>query len=158
MIARVRVPFRATLAVAADPRTGTIYATNPLGRAVAVISGRTDTVTATVHGGFQAAFGIATDPRTNTIYLADGADQTWVISGRTNAVAATVRVGGEPLAVATDPQAKTIYVTNNGDNTVTVLTSRPRRAAARCRQAGSQVTDFPDCRPDTERQLDARQR
>jgi YVTN family beta-propeller protein len=98
-----------------------------------VISGRTGSVTAIVHGGFPAAFGIAADQRTNTVYLADGADKTWVISGRTNTVTATVRVGNEPLGVATGPQAKAIYVTNNGSNTVTVLTSCRGRAAARCR-------------------------
>ena len=98
-----------------------------------MISGRTNTVVAIIHGGFQAAFGVATDPRTNTVYLADGAGKTWVISGRANTVVATVRVGSEPLGIATDPQAKAIYVTDNGDSTVTVLTSCRGRAAARCR-------------------------
>jgi DNA-binding beta-propeller fold protein YncE len=54
-----------------------------------VISGRTDTTVATIHGGFQAVFGIAANPQANTLYLADGTDQTWVISGRTDTVTAT---------------------------------------------------------------------
>ena len=106
---------------------------------MAVISGRTNTVLATVHGGFQAAFGVAADPRTNTIYVADGGDETWVISGRTNTVVTKVRVGSEPAGVAADPRTSAIYVTNIGDNTVSVLVScRGRaaasRSAARCRK------------------------
>src|SRR5207245_1626779 len=104
-----------------------IYAAN-LADTVSVISGRTNTVTATIPlpaGSFPVP--VAANPRTNTIYVGNQrSDTVSVISGRTNTVVATVPVGSVPAGVAANPQAKTVDVTNSDDNTVSVLTSRRR--------------------------------
>jgi YVTN family beta-propeller protein len=94
---------------------------------VSVISGRTNTVTATipVGGGPFAPFAVATDPKTNTIY-ANGDDGVSVISGRTNTVTATIPVRGGAFAIAADPKAKAIYVANHDSNTVSVLAGCPK--------------------------------
>ena len=123
----------------ANPRTDTIYVANVDSSTVSVISGRTNTVLATVRVGFPAAFGVAANPKTNTIYVANGDDETVVISGRTNTVEARVRTGGCSIGVATDPKTNTSYVTNACSNTVSVLVSCRGRAAAsgsaaRCRK------------------------
>ncbi len=121
---------RSPFGVAADPLTDTIYVTNAGSETVSVISGRTNTVVATVRVGFPAAFGVAEDPQTNTIYVANGDDEAVVISGRTNTVVARVRVGPCALGVATDPRTNTSYVTNACGNTVSVLVSCRGRATA----------------------------
>ncbi len=66
--------------------------------------------------------GVAANPRTNRIYVADGGDETWVISGGTlwsprSAWAAS------PSGVTANLRTNTIYVTNIGGNTVSVLVS-----------------------------------
>jgi DNA-binding beta-propeller fold protein YncE len=88
-------------------------------------------VVATVRVGYPAAFGVAANPRTNTIYVANGDDETVVISGRTNRVAARVRTGGCSVGVATDPRTNTSFVTNACSNTVSVLVSCRGRADSR---------------------------
>jgi YVTN family beta-propeller protein len=56
------------LEVAVNPKTNTTYVTNSHGDTVSVISGRTNTVTATIPvGGFP--FGAAVNPETNTAYV-----------------------------------------------------------------------------------------
>jgi YVTN family beta-propeller protein len=61
---------RAPEAVAADPKTNTIYTANETDNAVSVISGRTSTVTATIPVG-SVPRGVAVDPKTSTIYVAN---------------------------------------------------------------------------------------
>ena len=79
---------------------------------MSVISGRTNTVTATIPVG-SGPFGVAADPKTGTIYVTNAFDNTVsVISGRTNTVTATIPVGSAPVGVAADPKTHTIYVTN----------------------------------------------
>jgi len=56
-----------------------------------VISGRTNTVTATIRVT-QFPVGVATDPRTGRIYVTQDSNQVPVISGRTDTVVARVRV------------------------------------------------------------------
>src|SRR5215831_12414549 len=96
--------------VAADPKTHTVYVTNISRNTVSVISGRSNTVTATIRVGLFPAR-VATNPKTNTIYVANAASSTVsVISGQTNTVTATIRVGGDPDGVAVDSKTNTIYV------------------------------------------------
>ena len=60
---------------------------------MSVISGRTNTVTATITVGIYP-FGVATNPVTDTVYVTNFTDNTVsVISGRTNKVTATITVG-----------------------------------------------------------------
>jgi YVTN family beta-propeller protein len=61
--------------VAADPKTGTIYVAQDYANAVAVINGRTNTVTATIPVGSRP-LGVAWDPRTSAIYVANTASST----------------------------------------------------------------------------------
>ena len=77
-----------------------------------MISGTTNTVTATVQAG---AASIAADPQTDTIYLVDLDGGFPAISGLTNEFVAGLGLGGqgEPgqvLPVAVDPMAGTVYV------------------------------------------------
>ena len=44
-----------------------------------------------------------------------------MINGRTDKVAASVRVGKQPLGIATDPLTNTVYVANIVSRSVTVL-------------------------------------
>jgi len=75
------------------------------GLRVSVISGRTNTVTATVSMAEGSAQAVAVNPKTNAIYAPNlDSDAVSVISGRTNTVTATVHVGLEPLGVAADPR------------------------------------------------------
>src|SRR5229473_1342628 len=53
--------------VAANPRTNTIYVTNVNSGTVSVISGRTNTVVATIRVGGRFPGGVAANPKTNTI-------------------------------------------------------------------------------------------
>jgi YVTN family beta-propeller protein len=61
-----------------------------------VISGETNTVTATIPvGSFPE--GAAADPKTNTVYVTNDLDNTVsVISGETNTVTATIPMGSFP--------------------------------------------------------------
>ncbi|HLQ55424.1 MAG TPA: hypothetical protein VK162_14285 [Streptosporangiaceae bacterium] len=75
-----------------------------------MISGRTNTVVATVRVG-RAPVGVAVNPRTNAVYVANEIDNTVsVISGRTNTVVATVRNVATPVGVAVNPRTNTIYI------------------------------------------------
>jgi YVTN family beta-propeller protein len=66
------------LEVAVNPKTNTAYVTNSHGDTVSVISGRTNTVTATIPVHYYP-FGIATDPKTNTAYVAGNFSSTVVV-------------------------------------------------------------------------------
>jgi YVTN family beta-propeller protein len=101
---------------------------NP-GATVAVISGRTNTVTATVPVG-SGPLWIAANPRTNTIYVTHPGGTVAVISGRTNTVTATVPVGRFPDKVAVNPRTNTIYVTNTDSGTVSVINGRTNTVVA----------------------------
>jgi YVTN family beta-propeller protein len=84
---------RVPAGVAVNPRTNTIYVTNANSGTVSVISGRTNTVTATIRLGGKFPVGVAANPRTDTIYVTRAGNivtrgRVSVISGRTNAVMA----------------------------------------------------------------------
>ncbi len=88
---------------------------------VSVISGRTNTVVASIRVG-QAPQGVAVNPKTDTVYVANGDNNTVsVINGRTDTAVARIRVGRIPDGVATDPKSDTTYVANAEDFTVSVI-------------------------------------
>ena len=113
----------------ADPKTKAIYVANGFDDTVSVISGQTNTVTATVPVG-SAPEGVTADPKTKAIYVANAgnAGTVSVISERTNTVTATIHVGRftGPDGVAADPKTNTIYVTKENANTVSVLAACPK--------------------------------
>jgi YVTN family beta-propeller protein len=110
-------------AVTVNLKTNRIYV---LGNPVSVISGRTNTVTATIPVG-RIPQGVAADTKTNTIYVTNALGNTVsVISGRTNTVTATTPVGRIPEGVASDTKAKAIYVANSDSGTVSVLAACPK--------------------------------
>jgi len=113
---------------AADPKTNTIYVTNAVAHTVAVISGQTNTVTATIPVG-RFPQGAAVNPKTNTIYVTRG-DAVSVINGRTNTVTATIHGSGGPFGVAVDPTTNTIYVANNYVNTVSIINGQTNAVTA----------------------------
>jgi YVTN family beta-propeller protein len=57
-------------AVAADPKTNTVYVVNDVNDTVSVISGRTNTVTSTIPVG-KIQQGIAADTKNKAIYVAN---------------------------------------------------------------------------------------
>ena len=82
-------------AVAANPLTGYVYVASQLANTVSVISGQTNTVTATVP--VRNPQGTAVDPPTGDVYVTNFNDGTVsVISGRTGTVTATIPVGTSP--------------------------------------------------------------
>src|SRR5215510_12555663 len=88
--------------VAVNPKANTIYVTNLASNTVSVLSGRTNTVTATIPVGIGP---VGVDPKTNTIYVANPDSNTVsVISGRTHTVTATIHfpVSIGPVGVAAD--------------------------------------------------------
>src|SRR5260370_42519443 len=89
---------RVPAGVAVNPRTDTIYVANLNSGTVSVISGRINTVTATIHLGGRFPVGVAANPRTNTMYVTRAGTVVThgrgsVISGRTNAGTAPARGG-----------------------------------------------------------------
>ena len=80
--------------------------TNFLGDTVSVISGKTNTVVATIPGG-GAPIKVAADPRTNTVYVANGGgDTVSVINGQTDKVVATIPMSVGPVAIAVNPKTR----------------------------------------------------
>jgi YVTN family beta-propeller protein len=63
------------IGAATDPTTNTIYVTNFGNDTVSVISGRTNTVTATIRVG-RLPVGVAANPKTNTSYVVNDEDST----------------------------------------------------------------------------------
>jgi YVTN family beta-propeller protein len=124
------------MGVAVNPVTGAVYvavaggdllAHPDLRGTVAVISGRTGKVTATIRIGSYPT-SVAVNPVTGAVYVANvgniynaGNGTVSVISGRTGKVTATIRVGSVPYAVAVNPVTGTVYVANSGSNTVSVI-------------------------------------
>ena len=73
--------------------TNTIYVANFESNTLSVISGKTDTVTATIPVG-AAPGEVATNPVTNTTYVSNnGGNTVSAISGKTDTVTATIPVG-----------------------------------------------------------------
>lgn len=104
-----------------EPETDTAYVVNNGTMTVSVISGRTNTVVASIRVG-QAPQGVAVNPKTDTVYVANGDNNTVsVINGRTDTAVARIRVGRIPDGVATDPKSDTTYVANADDFTVSVI-------------------------------------
>ena len=66
---------RSPVGVAANRKTNTVYVANGGSKTVAVISGRTNTVTATIPVGLVPV-GVAANPKTNTIYVTNENDNT----------------------------------------------------------------------------------
>src|SRR6516225_1654365 len=80
---------KASGAIAVDPKTNTVYATNG-GHQVIVISGQTNKVVSTISVGRNADT-VAVNPATNTIYVGNSRDGTIsVINGQTRTVLATI--------------------------------------------------------------------
>jgi YVTN family beta-propeller protein len=106
--------------VAVNPKTNTLYVTNYSSPTVWVISGRTNTVTASISDP-DGAYGVAVNPKTNTVYVGDFSALA-VISGRTNTVTAHIGIGAGPgYGVAVDPKTNRVYVAASDSHTVTVL-------------------------------------
>jgi YVTN family beta-propeller protein len=123
--------------VAADPSTGTVYATSQNNGTVSVLNGATCNTTSTsgcTRYALATAVGgapqpVAVNQATHTIYVANANDNTVSVisaaacnpahlSGCTRAWP-TITVGGGPLfGVAVDQATNTVYVTNNGSNTM----------------------------------------
>ena len=130
-------PFGAgTFAAAVNPRTNTVYATNPGALSspvgldceshdVSVIDGSTNTVLTPITVGLNP-FGLAVNPTTNRIYVANAGGAGFdscsseasyivsVIDGATNSVVNTITVGLGPGFVAVNPKTNKIYVTLTG--------------------------------------------
>ncbi len=107
-------------AVAANPMTGSVYVASQLANTVSVISGQTNTVTATIPVGNPQ--GTAVNPLTGDVYVSNFNDGTVsVISGQTGTVTATIPVGSGPVGVAVNPLTGAVCTANIGDDTVSVI-------------------------------------
>jgi YVTN family beta-propeller protein len=110
-------------AVAVDPTTDTIYVTNNTdGGTLDVISGASDTITATNDNVGPKASGVAVDPVTDTIYVTDQAvNDLSVIDGTTNQITTNVPIGSKPIGVAVDAATDTIYTTGQDETGLDVV-------------------------------------
>jgi DNA-binding beta-propeller fold protein YncE len=95
--------------ITADPATNTIYALDFVTATLFVISGQTNTVTATVPlaPGRQAT-SVTCDPTTDMIYATTG-NGLVAVNGKTNKVVTTITGAGMGGAVAADPATGLIY-------------------------------------------------
>src|SRR5204863_10081032 len=103
--------------------------------AVAEISARANTVTATIPVGDQPG-GAAVDPKTDTIYTANAGDDTVsVINGHTNTVTATIPAESvaSATAITVNPKTDTIYVAGIDHNTVSVISGHTNTVTATIR-------------------------
>lgn len=132
--AEVGSTFEST-GVAADPAANTVYLTQLGPALVPVVSGTTDSVTATIGPVGLWPDSVAVNPVTSIGYTTDWlADAVSVFSERTRKVTATIRVGRGPDALAVNPATNLIYAASLGPETgrgtvwVTVAgDERPRR-------------------------------
>ncbi len=99
--------------IAVDPRTNVVYAIDYLSDTVSVVSGTTNSVTATITGitgRSKALNGIAVDPATNQVYVGVDPGSVAVINGATDAVTDTITSSASfPEAVAVNPVTDTVY-------------------------------------------------
>lgn len=102
-------------AIAVNPRTDTIYSGSA--DAITVISGSSDTVTASVK---STAPSLAVDPQTNTVYITSQGGGVFALDGRTNNLVAQVDIpiedfdGSEPPSfTAVNPATSTVYAAFN---------------------------------------------
>src|SRR5262249_4141104 len=104
---------RQPIALAANPRTNTIYVANfyPVTNgSVTEINGATDTTRSIAVGLFPDGVGV--NPVTNRIYVANSYDDTiTVVDGATNATR-TLPGGAYPYAVAVNATTNKVYVTD----------------------------------------------
>jgi DNA-binding beta-propeller fold protein YncE len=115
--ATIPVP-NAPKAIAVDPDTNVVYVLTSDDDSVSVISGATDTVTATIaldtRLNADTAGGIAVDPATGTVYagVATSGDEggVAVINEATSTLTTTIATGiGLPEAVDVDPATDMVY-------------------------------------------------
>ena len=105
---------------------------------MSVISGRTNTVTATIPVA-QFPESIVADPKTNTIYVTGMApDEVTVISGQTNKVVAHIPFPqGTPRALGVNPASDTVYAASGSNS------SAPGSAAVISGQTNTVVATIP---------------
>jgi large repetitive protein len=126
-----RVPVSSMAdSVAADPATGTVYATTVKPAGIAVIDGATDMVTATISTGFVPEV-VAVDPSADTVY-AIGDTAAAVINGATGTVTATITLpsGLRTISAAVNPVTHMVYVADFAHSTVVVLDGATDTVAA----------------------------
>ena len=112
---------RRPTAVAFDPGTQVVYATNSDVDKVTTIDIKNHSVTGSFAVG-KTPVGLAIDTDAHRLYTANIGDKTVsVIDTGTNTVIATIRVGKTTARVAIDPSAHLLYASNPDDDTVTVI-------------------------------------
>jgi YVTN family beta-propeller protein len=147
----------APLKTAINPKTGTVYVTEPRNNLVAVINGTTNRVVATIRVGNRPA-GVAVNPATNMVYVAnwnypDGFVS--VIDGSTNSIVANITLGtGASYGIAVNPNTNKVYVdsyvhSRDGSNIVSVIDGSTDKVVANVTVgasdlAGHGVSTIPD--------------
>jgi len=114
----IAIPDLYSYAVAVDPATNTTYFADFSSNEVSVVSGATNTVTATIPLSGTPR-GIAVDPVTGTVYVSlvtstvTSEPSVVAIDGATNTVTQTIPLaaGSSPEGVAVDSTTKTVFVT-----------------------------------------------
>ena len=147
------------VALAINPRTGTVYVANAVSTLLSVIDARTCNAThlsgchraaATTPIARRAVFpSLAVDPLTDTVYLGTWDNRLLVVDGRTcdatdvsgcGKVLATVPVDGTPAGLVVDQATGTLYVTSTDTSAVTVISTRTCSARDVADCAGPLVT------------------
>jgi large repetitive protein len=115
--------------VAANPASGTVYATVPSDSGIAVIDEATGTVTGYISPPFPIA-GLAVDSGSGTVFattpdssISGGSGTTWVIDDTTNAITDTIQRGG--YQIAEDTATGTAYVAPYAEQTNAVWVLAP---------------------------------
>ena len=121
---------RKPTAVAFDPTTQVLYATNSDADKVTTIDIENRTVTGSFAVG-KTPVGLAIDTDARRLYTANIGDKTVsVIDTDNNTVIATIRVGKTTARVAVDPTAHVLYASNPDDDTVTVVDTEKNEVTA----------------------------
>jgi YVTN family beta-propeller protein len=99
-------------AVAVNPKTDTVYVTNPASRSLTVVNGKTNAVTHKITVG-RHPDAVAVNTKTNTIYVTNNSSNSVSVIKK-NKVIHTIKVAHHPDGVAVDPRTNKVFVSFQG--------------------------------------------
>jgi YVTN family beta-propeller protein len=107
--------------IAANPKTGLVYAANSDSGSVDVIMGTQLWSTVSKGNGERFAYpkAVSVNPETGMMYLADN-NSVIAMDGNRRQVA-SIGVGSTPMGIAVNPETNMVYLANFGSDSVSVI-------------------------------------